>query len=84
LYAEVNVYRKINIFFILALTAAEWSATRLAALTPPPEKKSLHWIGGWEDPRTGLDNMDKNKISILHMAMKIFCIGFWIFCTTVH
>jgi hypothetical protein len=27
----------------------------------PPEKEPAHWIGGWVNPRTGLDSVEKRK-----------------------
>jgi hypothetical protein len=34
---------------------------------PPPGERVpyIHWIGGWEDPRASLDNMEKLKFLAL-------------------
>jgi hypothetical protein len=33
----------------------------------PPEERtlSIHWIGGWVDPRAGLDDVEKRKFLTL-------------------
>jgi hypothetical protein len=38
----------------MALVGGEWSASRLCHFTP-----GTHFIGGWVDPRAGLDDMEK-------------------------
>jgi hypothetical protein len=43
-------------FLDLELVGGEWSASRLGRFTP-----STHYIGGWVDPRAGLDDMEKWK-----------------------
>jgi hypothetical protein len=30
--------------------------------TPGEEPPGTHWIGGWVDPRAGLDDMEKRKL----------------------
>jgi hypothetical protein len=37
----------------------------LAALLPMERALGTHWIGGWVDPRVGLDNMEKRKFLTL-------------------
>jgi hypothetical protein len=57
-YGGVNVY--IHIFFTSALVGGEWSALRPRRFTP-----GTHWIGGWVDPRAGLDDVEKRKLLTL-------------------
>jgi hypothetical protein len=33
--------------------------------TPGERAPGMHWIGGWVDPRAGLDDMEKRKILTL-------------------
>jgi hypothetical protein len=47
-YGGVDV--QIHIFLTSALVEGEWSASRSGRFTP-----RTHWIGGWVDPRAGLD-----------------------------
>jgi hypothetical protein len=53
-YGGADVY--IHIFLTSALAGGEWSASRLGRFTP-----GTHWIGGWVDPRAGLDDVEKKK-----------------------
>ena len=45
-----------------ALDEGEWSAYRLDRLTPRYVNPSIHYLGGWVDPRTGMDNSEMRKI----------------------
>jgi hypothetical protein len=51
---------KIHIFLTSALAGDEWSASRPCRFTP-----STRWIGGWVDPRAGLDHVGKRKFLTL-------------------
>jgi hypothetical protein len=51
-----GVDTQIHIFLTLAQVAGEWSASRTCRFTP-----GTHCIGGWVDPRAGLDDVDKRK-----------------------
>jgi hypothetical protein len=51
-YGGVDVW--IHIFLTSALVGCEWSASRPCPFTP-----GIHFIGGWVDPRAGLDDMEK-------------------------
>jgi hypothetical protein len=51
-YEAVDVY--IHIFLTLALAGGEWSASRPSRFT-----SGTRWIGGWVDPRAGLDEVEK-------------------------
>jgi hypothetical protein len=57
-YGGVDV--SIHIFLTSALAGGEWSASRPGRFTP-----GTNWIGGWVDPRAGLDNLEKRKFLIL-------------------
>jgi hypothetical protein len=45
---------KIHFFLTSALVGGEWSASR-----PCRFIAGTHFIGGWVDPRAGLDDMEK-------------------------
>jgi hypothetical protein len=62
-YGGVNVW--IHIFLTYALTGVEWSASRLCRFTPGERAPGTHWIGGWVDPRAGLDDLEKRKFFTL-------------------
>jgi hypothetical protein len=62
-YGGVNVY--IHIFFTSALVGGEWSASRPGRFTPEERASGTHWIGGWVDPRAGLDDVEKRKFLTL-------------------
>jgi hypothetical protein len=51
-YGGVDVYS--YLFLTSALLGGKWSASRPSHFTP-----GTHGIGGWVDPRTGLDDMEK-------------------------
>jgi hypothetical protein len=51
----------IHIFLISALAGSEWLASHPGRLTPGEKAPSAHWIGGWVDPRAGLDDVEKRK-----------------------
>jgi hypothetical protein len=45
-----------------ALDGGEWSASCPGLFTPREKTPGTHWIGGWVDPRAGLDMVSKRKI----------------------
>jgi hypothetical protein len=53
-YGEVDV--QIHIFLTSALVGGKWSAWSPGRFIP-----GTHWIGGWVDPKAGLDEMEKWK-----------------------
>jgi hypothetical protein len=55
--AYVGVDRYIHIFLTLALARGEWSASRPGRFTPEETAPGTHWIGGWVDPRAGLNDV---------------------------
>jgi hypothetical protein len=44
-----------------ALVGGEWSASRSCRFTPGERAPGTQWIGGWVDPRAGLDDLQKRK-----------------------
>jgi hypothetical protein len=62
-YGGVDV--EIQIFLTSALVGGEWSASRPGCFTPGERAPGTNWIGGWVDPRTGVDNVEKKKFFTL-------------------
>jgi hypothetical protein len=62
-YGGVDVY--IHIFLTSALAGGEWSASRPGRFTPGERAPGTHWIGGWVDPRAGVDDVDKRTFLTL-------------------
>jgi hypothetical protein len=62
-YGGVDV--QIHIFLTSAFAVGGWSASRPGRFTPGENSLSTHWIGGWVDPRAGLDNVKKRKFLTL-------------------
>jgi hypothetical protein len=52
-----EMYR--SIFLTSAQVAGEWSASRPSCFIPGERAPSTHWIGGWVDPRAGLDDREE-------------------------
>jgi hypothetical protein len=52
-------------FLTSALAGCEWSASRPGRFTPGERAPGTLWIGGWVDPRAGLDDSDKRKFLTL-------------------
>jgi hypothetical protein len=57
-YGGVDV--QIHVSLTLALVGGEWSASRSGE-----RATGTHWIGGYVGPRTGLDDVEKNKFLTL-------------------
>jgi hypothetical protein len=53
LYGGVDVQIQDPHFLDSTLAGGEWSASRSGRFTP-----AIHWIGGWVDPRAGLDDVE--------------------------
>jgi hypothetical protein len=51
-----------HFFLTSALVGGEWSASHSGRFTTGERSLSTHWIGGWVDPRAGLDDVEKEKI----------------------
>jgi hypothetical protein len=62
-YGGEDVY--IHIFLTSALAGGEWSASRCHDFTPGERALGTHWIGGWVDPRAGLNDVEKRKFLTL-------------------
>jgi hypothetical protein len=54
----VDVYTYIHIFLTSVLVGGELSASRPGRFTPGKRALGIHWIGGWVNPRAGLDDME--------------------------
>jgi hypothetical protein len=57
-YGGVDIW--IHIFLTSALAGGE-----VSALCPGERAPSSHWIGGWVDPRAGLNDVEKRKFLTL-------------------
>jgi hypothetical protein len=51
----------VDIILTLALAGGELSASRPCRLHPGERAPGTHWIGGWVDPRVGLDDVEKRR-----------------------
>jgi hypothetical protein len=62
-YYAMKVYEgvdvEIPVFLTSALVGGEWSASLLCRFTPGERVSDTHWIGGWVDPKSGLNDMEK-------------------------
>jgi hypothetical protein len=59
-YGGVDIHP--HVFFISALVASKWPASRLSHFTPWERAPGTDWIGWWMGPRTGLDEVGGRKI----------------------
>jgi hypothetical protein len=50
---------EIHIFLTSVLAGGEWSTARPGRFTPGERAPGSHWIGGWVEPRAGLDEVEK-------------------------
>jgi hypothetical protein len=63
-YGGVGV--QIHIFLTSALVGGEWSASRPDRFTPGERG----WIGGWVDPRAGLDDVKKKFMTLPGLELR--------------
>jgi hypothetical protein len=56
---------QIHVFLTIALVGGEWSASRPCNFISGEWAFSTHCIGGWVDPRVGLDDKEKLKFLTL-------------------
>jgi hypothetical protein len=56
---------RFTFFLTLALAGGEWAASRPGHFTPGEKAPGTQWIGGWVDPRAGLDDLKKRKFLTL-------------------
>jgi hypothetical protein len=59
--AYVGVDVSIRIFLTSTLAVDEWLASRPGRFTSGEKGPGTHWIGGWVDPRAGLDDVEERK-----------------------
>jgi hypothetical protein len=50
---------------ISTLAGGEWSASRPGRLIAEERAPGTHWIGGWVDPRAGLEDLEKRNFLTL-------------------
>jgi hypothetical protein len=62
---RMGVDVQIHIFLTSALVGVEWSTSRPGRFTPGERAPGTHWIGGWVDLKTGLDDLEKRKFLTL-------------------
>jgi hypothetical protein len=62
-YDGVDIW--IHISSISTLVGSEWSASRPGHFIPEERIPGSHWIVGWMNPRTGLDDVKKRKFLTL-------------------
>jgi len=53
MYGGVEVY--LHALLTSTLDGGEWSASRSVPFNPTVRAPVTHWIGGWVDPRAGLE-----------------------------
>jgi hypothetical protein len=62
-YGGVDVL--VHIFLTSAVTGSEWLASRPCRFTRRKRDPGTHSIGGWMDPRAGLDDVENRKFLTL-------------------
>jgi hypothetical protein len=55
----------IHVFLTSALVGGEWSVLCPGCYTPEETAPGTHWIGSWEDPMAGLEEVKKRKFLTL-------------------
>jgi hypothetical protein len=58
------VYRTTDTGDVKGKVGGEWSASRPSRFTPGERAPGTHWIGGWVDPRAGLEDVEERKFLI--------------------
>jgi hypothetical protein len=51
-------------FLNSALAGGEWSDSRPCLFNPGESAHGTHWIGGWVDPRAGLDDLKRKLLTL--------------------
>jgi hypothetical protein len=55
------------------IAGGEWSASCPGRFTPGERAPGTHWIGGWVDPRAGLDDIEKrNFLTLPELELRPF------------
>jgi hypothetical protein len=67
-YGEVDVW--IHIFLTSVLAGGEWSASSPSRFTHGEKAPGTQWIGGWVDPRAGLDNVKRTFLTLLRLELR--------------
>jgi hypothetical protein len=62
-YGGVDVHT--HVFLTSALVGGEWSDSHPGRFTPGERAPGTHWIGGWVNSRTGMDDVEKRKLLTL-------------------
>jgi hypothetical protein len=62
-YGLVDI--QIHIFLTSALVGGEWSVSHPDRFVLGKRAPCTYWIGGWVNPRAGLDDVEKRKFLIL-------------------
>jgi hypothetical protein len=57
--AYVGLDVQTHVFLTSALVGGEWSVSRPGSFTPREKAPGTHWLGGWVEPRAGLDDMEE-------------------------
>jgi hypothetical protein len=60
------------------LDRGEWSTSRSGRFTPGARAPCTHWVGGWVDPRAGLDNVENGTfltLPRLELRLLVVCVG---------
>jgi hypothetical protein len=71
-YGGVDLW--IHVFLSSALVGGEWSASRPGCITRGERAPGTHWIGGWVDPRTGLDDVERRKfLPLPRLELRSLC-----------
>jgi hypothetical protein len=61
-YGGVDV--EIHVFLTSALVEGKWSAPRPGRFNPEEGDHDTHWIRGWVGPRTGLEDVDRENLTL--------------------
>jgi hypothetical protein len=55
-YGKVEVHT--HVFLTSALAVGEWSVSGPGRFTPGERAPGTHWLEGWVDPRTSVDDVE--------------------------
>jgi hypothetical protein len=68
----VDLY--IHIFLTSALAGGEWSGSSPSRFTSGERVLGTHWIGGWVDPRAGVDDVEERKfLTLAGLELRPLC-----------
>jgi hypothetical protein len=63
-------HEDVHIFLNSALAANEWSASRPGRFTSGERAPGTHWIGGWVNPRTGLNDVKRKCLTLPGLELR--------------